>query len=193
MMRGSPARAAGSGSTALTSSAWSPRCHAALRYRAHRADEGAHPVARGAKRQLLVASSVGDEAGISQATAPRSISLLEEVFLIKRIPAWSRNISTRVGRTPKVAFVDSGITASLLGADARSLIRPGGPFGALPRPLRPVAPLLLLATRVAEPRRALAREPAVVVLVVHDLAPLPEPGGQPAWLSLRSADRTRQP
>lgn len=65
--------------------------------------------------QLLVASSVGDEVGISQATALRYISLLEEVFLIKRIPAWSRNISTRVGRTPRVAFVDSGIAASLLG------------------------------------------------------------------------------
>lgn len=78
--------------------------------------------------QLLVASSVGDEAGISQATALRYISLLEEVFLIKRIPAWSRNISTRVGRTPKAAFVDSGIAANLLGADAKSLIRPGGPL-----------------------------------------------------------------
>ncbi len=47
------------------------------------------------------------------------------------IPAWSRNISSRIGRTPKVAFVDSGIAANLLGADARSLIRPGGPFGPL--------------------------------------------------------------
>jgi uncharacterized protein len=81
--------------------------------------------------QLLVASSVANEAGISQATALRYISLLEEVFLIKRVPAWSRNISSRVSRAPKVAFVDSGIAANLLGADARSLIRPGGPFGAL--------------------------------------------------------------
>jgi len=59
----------------------------------------------------------------------RYISLLEEVFLIKRIPAWSGNISTRAGRTPKVAFVDSGIAANLLGADARSLIRPQAPSG----------------------------------------------------------------
>jgi hypothetical protein len=79
--------------------------------------------------QLLVASSVGSEAGISQATALRYIGLLEEVFLIKRIPAWSRNISSRVGKAPKVAFVDSGIAANLLGADARSLIRPGVPSG----------------------------------------------------------------
>jgi predicted AAA+ superfamily ATPase len=81
--------------------------------------------------QLLVASSVGNEAGVSQATALRYISLLEEVFLLKRVPAWSRNISSRVGRASKVAFVDSGIAANLLGADARSLIRPGGPFGPL--------------------------------------------------------------
>ena len=53
------------------------------------------------------------------------------MFLIKRIPAWSRNVSSRVGRTPKLAFVDSGIAANLLGEDARSLIRPGGPFGPL--------------------------------------------------------------
>jgi predicted AAA+ superfamily ATPase len=81
--------------------------------------------------QLLVASSVGNEAGVSQATALRYISLLEEVFLIKRIPAWSRNIGSRVGRASKVAFADSGIAANLLGADARSIIRPGGPFGPL--------------------------------------------------------------
>ena len=81
--------------------------------------------------QLLIASSVGNEAGVSQATALRYISLLEEVFLIKRVPAWSRNISSRVGRASKVAFVDSGIAANLLGADARSMIRPGGPFGPL--------------------------------------------------------------
>jgi uncharacterized protein len=81
--------------------------------------------------QLLVAATVGNEAGISQATALRYISLLEEVFLIKRIPAWSRNLSNRAIGTAKLAFVDSGIAANLLGADARSLIRPGGQFGPL--------------------------------------------------------------
>jgi hypothetical protein len=81
--------------------------------------------------QILVASAVGSDAGVSQATALRYISLLEEVFLIKRVPAWSRNVSSRAGLAPKVAFVDSGIAANLLGTDNRSLIRPGGPFGPL--------------------------------------------------------------
>jgi predicted AAA+ superfamily ATPase len=81
--------------------------------------------------QLLVAAAVGSQAGVSQATALRYIGLLEEVFLIKRIPAWSRNLSSRAVGTAKLAFVDSGIAANLLGADARSLIRPEGPFGPL--------------------------------------------------------------
>jgi uncharacterized protein len=81
--------------------------------------------------QILVASAVGSDAGVSQATALRYINLLEEVFLIKRIPAWSRNVSSRVSRAPKVSFVDSGIAANLLGTDNRALIRPGGPFGPL--------------------------------------------------------------
>jgi predicted AAA+ superfamily ATPase len=81
--------------------------------------------------QLLVANALSRDSGLSAMTVGRYLSLLEEVFLIKRIPAWSRNLDTRAIGTPKVAFVDSGIAANLLGADARSLIRPGGQFGPL--------------------------------------------------------------
>ena len=79
--------------------------------------------------QLLVATAVGSDAGLTASTVYRYLSLLEEVFLVKRIPAWSRNVSTRAVGTPKLAFTDSGIAANLLGADARSLLRPGGRFG----------------------------------------------------------------
>ncbi|MEU7740336.1 ATP-binding protein [Nonomuraea sp. NPDC049158] len=81
--------------------------------------------------QLLVASALSNELGISASTVRRHLALLEEVFLIKRIPAWSRNISNRATGTPKVACVDSGIAANLVGADARSLVRPGSLFGPL--------------------------------------------------------------
>ncbi len=81
--------------------------------------------------QLLVANAVGSEARLPASTVHRYLALLEEVFLIKRIPAWSRNVSTRATGTPKLAFVDSGIAANLVGADVRSLLRPGGPFGPL--------------------------------------------------------------
>jgi uncharacterized protein len=81
--------------------------------------------------QLLVATAVGGDAGLTASTVYRYLSLLEEVFLVKRIPAWSRNVSTRAVGTPKLAFTDSGIAANLLGADVRSLLRPGGRFGPL--------------------------------------------------------------
>ena len=81
--------------------------------------------------QLLVATAVGSDAGLTASTVYRYLSLLEEVFLVKRIPAWSRNVSTRAVGTPKLAFTDSGIAANLLGADVRSLLRPGGRFGPL--------------------------------------------------------------
>jgi predicted AAA+ superfamily ATPase len=81
--------------------------------------------------QLLVVNAVGSDARLPASTVHRYLALLEEVFLIKRVPAWSRSVSTRAIGTPKLAFVDSGIAANLLGADVRSLLRPGGPFGPL--------------------------------------------------------------
>jgi uncharacterized protein len=81
--------------------------------------------------QLLVVNAVSSAAGLPASTVHRYLALLEEVFLIKRVPAWSRNVSSRAVGTPKLAFVDSGIAANLLGADVRSLLRPGGPFGPL--------------------------------------------------------------
>lgn len=53
------------------------------------------------------------------------------MFLIKRVPAWSRNLNNRAVSTPKLAFVDSGIAANLLGIDARGLVRPNTVFGPL--------------------------------------------------------------
>ncbi|WP_327640736.1 ATP-binding protein [Kribbella sp. NBC_00482] len=81
--------------------------------------------------QLLVPGTLGNELGLPQPTVKRYLGLLEEVFLIKRIPAWSRNLSSRAIATPKVAMVDSGIAANLLGLDADSLRQPAGPLGPL--------------------------------------------------------------
>jgi predicted AAA+ superfamily ATPase len=81
--------------------------------------------------QLLVAGTLARELGLSQPTIKRYLGLLEEVFLIKRVPAWSRNLSSRAVATAKVALVDSGIAANLLGQDADSLRQPDSPLGPL--------------------------------------------------------------
>jgi predicted AAA+ superfamily ATPase len=81
--------------------------------------------------QLLVERSLANDVGLSAATIHRYLGLLEEVFLIKRVPGWSRNLSSRATAAPKLAFVDSGLAANLLDADERSLVRPDSPFGPL--------------------------------------------------------------
>lgn len=81
--------------------------------------------------QLLVPGNLGNELRLPQSTVERYLRLLEEVFLIKRVPAWSRNLSSRAVMSSKVAMVDSGVAASLLGQDARSLRRIGAPLGGL--------------------------------------------------------------
>ncbi|WP_205547861.1 ATP-binding protein [Leucobacter sp. wl10] len=80
---------------------------------------------------LLVPGSLANALGLPQTTVARYLGLLEEVFLIKRIPAWSRNLSARATSTPKVALVDSGVAANLLGQDAKSLRHPESPLGGL--------------------------------------------------------------
>jgi predicted AAA+ superfamily ATPase len=81
--------------------------------------------------QLLVPGALGNELGLPQPTIQRYLGLLEEVFLIKRIPAWSRNLSSRAVRTSKVAMVDSGIAANLLDLDASRLRQPTSALGPL--------------------------------------------------------------
>ena len=81
--------------------------------------------------QLVVPGSLESELRISRPTVARYMRLLEEVFLIKRIPGWSRNLGTRATAAPKLIFVDSGIAARLLAFESHALRRPGAPFGPL--------------------------------------------------------------
>lgn len=81
--------------------------------------------------QLLVPNALSSALAVAAHTVHRYVCLLEEVFLVKRIPAWSRNISARAIGTPKIAFVDSGVASRLVGTDSHSVLRPGAPFGSL--------------------------------------------------------------
>lgn len=85
-----------------------------------------------ARSGLLVApGSLESELRIARPTVARYMRLLEEVFLVKRIPGWSRNLGTRATAAPKLVFVDSGIAARQLALDSHALRRPGAPFGPL--------------------------------------------------------------
>jgi predicted AAA+ superfamily ATPase len=68
---------------------------------------------------------------LSRPTVARYLQALDEIFLVKRIPGWSRNLGTRATAASKLIFVDSGIAAHEVSCDARTLLRPGAPFGPL--------------------------------------------------------------
>jgi predicted AAA+ superfamily ATPase len=70
---------------------------------------------------LLNLADVGRDAGLPHTTLTRYLALLETVFLVHRLPAWSRNLGQRLVKAPKLHLVDTGLACHLLGADARRL------------------------------------------------------------------------
>jgi len=78
-------------------------------------------VLAGRNGQLINTANIAQSVGFPRTTVERYMALLEEIFLIKRIPAWSNQATVRAVRAPKLAFVDSGIATMLLGQDETSL------------------------------------------------------------------------
>ncbi len=80
---------------------------------------------------LLNLADVGRDAGLPHTTLTRYLALLETVFLVHRLPAWSHNLGQRLVKAPKVHLVDTGIACHLLGADARRLAQDRPSLGRL--------------------------------------------------------------
>lgn len=59
--------------------------------------------------------------GVPASTLGRYIPLLEALFLIWFLPAWSSNLSKRLVKSPKIHVCDSGLACHLCGADAARL------------------------------------------------------------------------
>lgn len=70
---------------------------------------------------LLNLADIGRDAGLAHTTLTRYLTLLETVFLVHRLPAWSRNLGKRLVKAPKIHLVDTGLACHLIGADARRL------------------------------------------------------------------------
>lgn len=77
--------------------------------------------------QLLVVNTISVRSDLSRATVERYIELLDAVFLIHRLPPWSRNPLTRAVRHSKAYVVDTGLLCHLLGTNANALINPTSP------------------------------------------------------------------
>lgn len=78
---------------------------------------------------LVNVSGLAGEAGMARPTVERYLAVLEQAYLVCRVPAWSPSASGRVVKSPKLYLHDSGLLAYLLGADAEALARPEGGAG----------------------------------------------------------------
>lgn len=72
--------------------------------------------------QVLVVSSLARDAKLNAATAGRYIDLLAASFLINRLPPFIKNRSSRLIKSPKLLFTDSGLAAFMAGVTS---IEPG--------------------------------------------------------------------
>jgi predicted AAA+ superfamily ATPase len=66
---------------------------------------------------LVNYADLSSSIGVSQPTVKRYVTLLERLFLVRMLPAWSRNLGVRLIKAPKVFVGDTGLGAHVLGAD----------------------------------------------------------------------------
>lgn len=69
----------------------------------------------GRTAQVLNASSLGNDAGVTHATARRWLSILETCFVAHLLRPFYRNLGKRLIKAPKLHFWDSGLLCFLLG------------------------------------------------------------------------------
>jgi predicted AAA+ superfamily ATPase len=76
-------------------------------------------------------ADVGRDCGLPHSTLTRYMALLESVFLIHRLPAWSPNLGKRLVKAPKLHLLDTGLAAHLLGANTARLVEDRALLGRL--------------------------------------------------------------
>ena len=75
----------------------------------------------GQTARLLNISDLAGAFELSRETIRSHVTLLERVFLLESLPPWHSNRLSRLVKTPKVHFGDTGLACALLGVDATGL------------------------------------------------------------------------
>ncbi|UWU26021.1 ATP-binding protein (plasmid) [Rhizobium sp. CB3060] len=81
--------------------------------------------------QLTNNSSFGSALAISSVTAQKYVGILERLYLLKLVSPWSTNSLSRLIKTPKMHFIDSGLLAAVRDDDEERLRRDRARFGPL--------------------------------------------------------------
>jgi predicted AAA+ superfamily ATPase len=80
---------------------------------------------------LLNFAEISRSSGLTQTTTKRYMALLQMLFLIHLLPAWSGNPSKRLVKSPKLNLCDSGLLCFLTGLDAAHLDNESQRYGAI--------------------------------------------------------------
>ncbi|EQD56458.1 AAA family ATPase, partial [mine drainage metagenome] len=81
--------------------------------------------------QLTNLSELGRAIGRDHKTAGQYLSVLEQIYLVRAVQPWARNELSRLVKTPKLHFVDSGLLAALRGYSIARLRADRGLLGSL--------------------------------------------------------------
>ncbi len=71
--------------------------------------------------QIANFSQLAAQVGLDSKTAARFVSIFEQMFLLRRLEAWSSNHLNRLVKAPKIHFLDSGLLAAISGVTASEL------------------------------------------------------------------------
>lgn len=80
--------------------------------------------------QLLNLSQIGGQIGMDGKTVEKYIGILEKLFLLRRLPAFSRNALSRLLKSPKVHFLDAGLQSTLTRQTPQRVLLERQRFGA---------------------------------------------------------------
>lgn len=81
--------------------------------------------------QLCNYSQLGGQLRLDHKTAARYVGLFEQMFLLRRIDVYAANRLSRVVKTPKLQFIDSGLLATLLDVSSAGAGQNRSGFGSL--------------------------------------------------------------
>lgn len=71
--------------------------------------------------QVLNVAGIADGIGHEARTLYDYVNLLESVFLVHRLEAFGRTLGSRLAKSPKMHFIDSGLAANILGVTRHKL------------------------------------------------------------------------
>ncbi len=72
---------------------------------------------------LLNTAEISRSLSLSTTTLRRYLTLLEKIYIVELLPAWTKNLSKRAIKSPKIYLNDTGLLCHLRGQDTGALLR----------------------------------------------------------------------